>query len=133
MQRSTSLLDDCQFFGRNLVSGLLVDIQVSLQHFAGNPSEPLVQRNIHELLGREGFEEDQIRIPCVLDVMRSVRGNIANIVCVEIHGSSVVHGEEDRHTALAGNIELPLGCIGMPMKFAHATWLYYDQCCSDML
>lgn len=44
-------------------------------------------------------------------------------VCVEIHSSSIVDWEEDRHPTLAGNIELPFGYIGMPVEFAHATRL----------
>ena len=61
MERTTSPLNNSQFLGRNLEGRLLVDVQVSLQHFTGHSSEPLVQRNIHELLRGEGFKEDQIR------------------------------------------------------------------------
>src|SRR6202041_2345633 len=99
------------------------DVQVCLQHFAGDAPEPLVHGDIQEHVSCEQLQDHQVGIACVFDVVRCVVGNESDIVGVEVHGFGVVDRKEYGHAALAGDPVLPLGSGRVPVQFTHVSRL----------
>src|SRR5580692_7583047 len=102
-----------------------------LDHLRRQPPQPLVQGDVLENVSGEHLQEYRIGVPGVLNIMRSVRWNVADIVCAEVNRAGVVVREEDSHASLASNPVLPLRGVRMPMQFAQATGFERDQACGE--
>src|SRR6202041_831333 len=81
-------------FRRNFRNLFLVKIQVGSDSFRGHTPEPVIQRNIDKLIGLEHFQKYAIGRAGVFDGMGRNPGNKADIVGIEVHGSSftLIHG-----------------------------------------
>jgi hypothetical protein len=116
-----SALHYSHLFGRNFGEGRGIETQVRLDQ------QPLVERDVLERAGGEHLQENDIGVASVLDIMAGVGGNITNVIWVEVNGPGIVDREEDSHAALAGDPELPLGGVRMPVELAHTAGLDRDQ------
>src|SRR5207245_4396901 len=98
------LLNEKLLLRRDLRGHLLINVQVRLQHFAGDAPEPLVQRNIHELVRCKQLQDHQVGITRVFEVVRCVGGNIPDIVGTKIHCAGIIDSKEYDHATVAGDI-----------------------------
>ena len=71
--------------------------------------------------------------PGVFDIAGGGCWYEANIVRVEVHRARVIEWKEDRHTALACDIELPLRREGVPVYLAHVAGFDSDERSSNIL
>src|SRR5260221_11256221 len=94
--------------------------------------QPLVKRDVLENGTGEHLKESRVGVPSVLDIMPGVGGYIADVVWVEVNRGGVVDREKDSHASLAGDPELPLRGVRMPMQLAHPAGLERDQGCSNL-
>jgi hypothetical protein len=83
-------LNKIELLRRYFLSHLFVNVQVCVQHFAGDPPEPLVEGNIHELVSREQLKDNKIGITRIFEVVRCVGGNVSDIVGVVVHCAGII-------------------------------------------
>jgi hypothetical protein len=88
-------LDDYELLARNLGEARLVEAQVRLNHRRRQASQPLVKRDVLENVRGEHLEEYRVGVPSVLDIMRGVGRNIADVVWIEVNRACVVDREKD--------------------------------------
>ena len=77
------ILNEIQLLRRDLLGHLLINFQVCVEHFAGDPPEPLVERNIQELVSSEQLQHHQVGITGVFEIVRCVGGNVPDIIGAE--------------------------------------------------
>src|ERR1700723_1561723 len=96
-------------------------------------SDPVVHGEVQVLVGLKHFEKDQNGITRILDVVTGNRGNVANIIGIEVHRASPRWRHKYSHSPLAREVKLPLGGVWMPVHLADSSWLERDQCGGDAL
>ena len=85
--------------------------------FGWRVGQPLRKRQVLVKAALEHFQEDEICIPRVFDVMQKRLFDVADISRLKVHRASLVTRRHHCHSCLAGDVILPLVGIGMPVQF----------------
>src|SRR5438105_2474832 len=93
---------------RYRIERCLIDLEMSHDQFRRRVGQPLRERKVLVLRAFEHLEEDQVAIPCVLDVVQQSFFDVADVPRLEVHRARFVPGRHDRHPSLAGDVVLPL-------------------------
>src|SRR5262249_26040654 len=84
-------------------------------------------------IGLEHFQEDDITLAGVLDVMSRNSWNEAYIVCVEVHRAGLSFIHDYAHASLTREPKLPLASIRMPVQFTQRAGSESNQGGGDVL
>src|ERR1700753_3455314 len=95
------------------------------------PSASVGQRDSRKIGSSEHFEELQVGVARVLDVVSEVLLDVADVACVEVHCDGIWTGVEDRHLSFALDPVLPLIGVGMPVHLAQAAGTHRYKRCSN--
>src|ERR1700731_4926110 len=88
----------------------------------GEMSDPVVKRNFLKFASSEHFQNYQIGVARVLDIMPRDPGHKSDVICIEVHGVRALvckHG----HTRFTSKVVLPFRGVRMPVQFTQAAWL----------
>src|SRR6202034_1853773 len=75
----------------------------------------------------EYFEEFQVRVAGVLDVVRQGLLDVADIAGLKIHGAGPGTGSEDRHPSFSREKILPFVRVLVPVQFADPSRMNRDD------
>src|SRR6478735_2382535 len=106
----------------------LADVEMLGNHRRRRTGDPVRQRDVGEVGASEHFEELQVGVARVLDVMPEVLLDVADVARVEVHGDGVGAGVEHRHLPFALDPVLPFIGVGVPVHLAQSTRAYRYEC-----
>src|SRR5882757_3080396 len=94
--------------------------------------QPLCQRDVFIVRGREDLKKDKVSVAGVFYEVRYRLINVTYIAGLEVHGPSPATGGKDRHASFTLHVILPLVLIRMPMELAQAAGLERNDSRSDI-
>ncbi len=104
---------------RELRQGLPGNIQVRGNELRRQVGEPVGQRDLFVVVAAERFDEDQVIVTRVLDVVAAVAPDQADIAGPEVGGVGVRAGVEHRHPRGTFQEVLPLVGVRVPVQLPH--------------
>ena len=118
---------DGRFLLAQGVHELRVAVQARADQLRRRESQPLIERDVGEVVALEDLQEPQRRVAGVLDVVTHGEGDVADIVGLEIECARLAGRREHAHACLALDVVLPFVGIRMPVQLAHPAGLDLDQ------
>ena len=75
----------------------------------------------------EHLQEDQVRIPCILDVMEQGFFNVPDVSLLKVHGAGAVTCGHHSHSSFARDVILPFVGVRVPVQFPQPSGVNRDH------
>src|SRR5260370_753978 len=122
-----SFRHDCRLVLGEFCDGSLAHVQVLGNHRRRRTGNPIGQGDICEIGTSEHFEELQVGVACVLEIVPEVLLGVPDGARVEVHCDGVRASVEDRHLPFALDPVLPFIGVGVPVHLPQAAGMHRYQ------
>src|SRR5258706_14621985 len=94
-------------------------------------SQPFRERKVLVKAALEYFQEDQVCIPSILNVVQKRFLHVPDVSRLKVHRPSAVACRHDSNPSLSTDEVLPLVAVWMPVQFPQPSRVNGDHCHSD--
>src|SRR5260370_13789048 len=119
---------DHQLVSWYCVQRRLVDVEMCLYKLGWRVGQPLRKRHILIEAALEHLQEDQVCIPCILDVMQQGFFHVPDVSRLKVHSASLVTRRHNSHSSFSRDVILPFVGVRVPVQFPHSSRVNRDHC-----
>src|SRR5580693_10814530 len=98
---------------------------MSRDHLRRKTADPVVKRNLLKVACGKYFQNFQVRIARVLDIVTCDPRHKSDVICIEVHWARPM-GQNYPPTRLAAYVVLPFRSVRMPVQLTQTIWF---NCC----
>lgn len=102
---------------------------MSFYKFGRGEGEPEGEGDAGVVVAFEHFEEGEFGVAGIFDVVAHGFGDVGDVASIEVHGSSIALSGEEGESSLAFDEVEPFIGVGVPVHFAEAAGVEFDEGC----